>query len=41
MKTGTALIWAVMVVCLIGVVGCGGGDGGNNPPANQGGTVTG
>jgi hypothetical protein len=40
MKTGTALIWAVIVVCLTGMIGCGGGDG-NNPPDETGGTVTG
>jgi hypothetical protein len=41
MKTGTALIWTVVVVCLIGLVGCGGGGNDNNQPANNGGTVTG
>jgi len=40
MKIGTRLVWGLAVVCLIGLVGCG-GDGANNVPGPTGGTVTG
>jgi len=41
MRIGTGLVWGIILVCVIGLVGCGGGDGngGNNGPT--GGTVTG
>jgi hypothetical protein len=41
MKIGTALLLAVVVLCVVGLAGCGGGDGGGNPPGPTGGTVTG